>query len=279
VKRLKIFASLLAFVPRAFVTKTNAILWSLVRLSRPRYVTPGTRARVRLLVALFVAALAINFPSSGPQVLSQADEGLQIKEEDRPPKLNQPTDACASVSPAAAPDATVIAPFEPIPPQTEVAAPVGPAGGTLTSKDGAVEISVPKGAVSEDSILTFAGEAVESTRQAYTVYQFSVALSRQKDGLALDSLNLPATYSLQVPQNAADAFGSQFSNLALLRFNDQGNYWFKTDSSVDPPAKLITSASTALGRYQLAADPKLTTSANESIVYPIEGGNFTDKSG
>src|SRR5206468_9896300 len=32
-------------------------------------------------------------------------------------------------------------------------------------------------------------------------------------------------------------------------------------------------------RYQLAADPKLTTSANESIVYPIEGGDFTDKSG
>ncbi len=162
-----------------------------------------------------------------------------------------------------------------MPPVPAVSQPIGPSGGHLATWDGLIWIDVPAGAVQDDVILTLTGQPVELPRQSYTYYEFSLSAARVLDGSALQSFNAPATYTLRFPTDP----GPQADTFSLLWFNSQGSYWYSNGGIVDLSGTLLQSSSDKLGVFELAADPLLTSGPNEQVVYPIEGGVLTDKTG
>jgi hypothetical protein len=111
--------------------------------------------------------------------------------------------------------------YQPPPPPTSVT--IGPSGGTLTTSDGRITVTIPAGAIGSSTTLTY--ESVQTETLPATPSGAAMGVTAFKLGGIAGMLSEDATIKVRYITGDLDIAGDDASKLTLARWNEGENKW------------------------------------------------------
>ncbi|MGZ8259091.1 MAG: hypothetical protein ACXWUL_00905 [Caldimonas sp.] len=235
-----------------------------------------------VLAALAAACVVAACGGSGPDDVSAAGQAAG----NAAPAASAPAAAPAASAPAAAPSASAPASAPETPPVVAITAPgtaigpiatatIGASGGTLTSADGRLTLTVPAGALASAQAISIQATSGEAPNGGATVYR-----------LLPDGLGFALPVGLGFRFDDADLGGSAAETLGVAFQDALGRWQPLADPQLDAAAKTLSAMTTHFTDYALFTGIRLrpafaklgvgkSRAINMDICYPMDDSGVT----
>lgn len=151
----------------------------------------------------------------------------------------------------------------------DLASVVGPDGGSVATPDARITVTVPAGALSEETRVLLSSS--NPVRASSTILEFDLVLAAVSRG-AMPKLSAPVTADLKLTDNEVRSLGDALSGLSLNKADPVSGEWVAASADTNADKDIYGAILSGAGHYALNTPESSAPQTAASRIDPASGG-------